>query len=205
MGRTTKLAFLELPCGSQDGVAAWRLGNLVHLHSQRPGAHNTPSAEHGNEVLSHAKGKYGELAFNNWLVQLDLEINHTPFRDDYTRKEVRDDFIVNGQRLEIKSKMRTEASSFPPKDYYNVNLGKKEIEDVIHVFVEISGRRRLVEGPPALIVGWATPDLIRAKGEETWPGKVSDNGRFTFKRHDWDIAISDLLDASLLADKLKAP
>lgn len=205
MVRRNELAFLELPCSPQDGVTAWRLGNLVHLHSQRLGAHNTPSAEHGNEVISHAKGKYGEIAFYNWLLRLGFDVSHTPFRDNYTEKVMDDDFVVNGQRLEIKSKMRTDASSFPPKPYYNVNLGKREVEEVVHVFVEISGRQRLNNGPPALIVGWATPDLIRAKGEQTWPGKVSANGRFTFKRYDWDIAISDLLDAAALADMLRAP
>ncbi|MBM6577857.1 hypothetical protein KCP91_15845 [Microvirga sp. SRT01] len=198
------LVFFELPCHPQDGATAWHLGNLVHIHSQRLGAHNTPSAEHGNEILAHAKGKYGEIAFHNWLITLGLVISHTPFRDDYTQKVGDDDFIVNGHRLEIKSKMRTDASSFPPKPYYNVNLGKKGIEEAIHVFVEISGRDPLDRAPPALIVGWATPDLIRKKGEQTWPGKLSDNGRFTFKRHDWDIAISDLFDPFSLSSILKA-
>ncbi|MBB5716816.1 hypothetical protein [Sphingomonas aerophila] len=197
--------YMALPSTRLNGVAAWQVGQLVHDHSQLPGAHRTPSAELGNDVLSHAKGKYGELAFFDWLLEIGLTPDHTPFRGDYTKKVAEDDFIVNGHRLEIKSKMRSDASPFPPKATYNVNIGKQEIENALHIFVEISGKRPLEEGPLAIILGWATPALIRARGQRTWPGKVSANGRFTFKRHDWDLAISDLLKPELLVDELRAP
>lgn len=36
--------------------------------------------------------------------------------------------------------MRKASSPFSPPACYNVNLGKKEIEDAIHVFVELSGK-----------------------------------------------------------------
>ncbi len=195
-------AYLPLPIPEGCGREAWRLGALVHEHSQRPGAHRTPAAEMGNDVLSHAKGKYGELAFHLWLTQQGFEPTHTPFRDDYTRKVPDDDFIVNGARLEIKTKMRKVSSPFPPPAHYNVNLGKKEIEDAIHVFVELSGKVDLADNPAAVIVGWATPALIAAKGQRTWPGKLSDNGAFTFKRHDWDLMISDLLPPASLAEAI---
>jgi hypothetical protein len=81
------------------------------------------------------------------LIHQDLVPGHTPFRDDYTRKVEEDDFIVNGARLEIKTKMRKESSPFPPPPGYNVNLGKKEIEEAIHVFVELSSKVKLTDNP----------------------------------------------------------
>jgi hypothetical protein len=132
--------YMPLPIPAGCGKEAWRLGRLVHEHSQQPGAHRTPAAELGNDVLSHAKGKYGELAFQLWLAQQEFTTTHTPFRDDYTRKVPDDDFIVNGIRFEIKTKMRNPRSPFPPPSHYNVNLGKKEIEEAIHVFIEVSSR-----------------------------------------------------------------
>lgn len=195
--------YMPLPIPAGCGKEAWRLGRLVHEHSQQPGAHRTPAAELGNDVLSHAKGKYGELAFQLWLTQQEFTATHTPFRDDYTRKVPDDDFIVNGTRFEIKTKMRNPRSPFPPPSHYNVNLGKKEIEDAIHVFIEVSGQARIIDSPPALIVGWASPALIAAKGQRTWPGKPSDNGAFTFKRYDWDLAIRDLLPPATLVQAIR--
>ncbi len=185
--------FVPLPIPAGCGHEAWRWGRLVHEHSQRAGAHSTPAAEPGNDVLSHAKGKYGELVFQLWLTQQGFSASHTPFREDYTKKVPEDDFIVNGVRFEIKTKMRGQKSPFPPRLNYNVNLGKKEIENAIHVFIEVSGKTELIEDPEALLVGWAPPQLIAEKGQQTWPGKLSDNGKFTFQRHDWDLAIGDLL------------
>lgn len=191
-----------LPIPPECGHDAWRFAKLVQEHSLRPGAHRTPAAELGNDVLSHAKGKYGELVFQLWLSQQGLTATHTPFRDDYTRKVPDDDFIVNGTRFEIKTKMRKSSSPFPPPGNYNVNLGKKEIEDAIHIFVEMSGQVDIFDNPPAVIVGWASPGLIAEKGQRTWPGKRSDNGAFTFKRHDWDLAIRDLFSPGTLASAI---
>lgn len=196
--------YLNLPIPQNCGREAWRLGRLVHEHSQLPGAHRTPAAEAGNDILSHAKGKYGELAFHAWLIHQDLVPTHTPFRDDYTRKVAEDDFIVKGVRLEIKTKMRKVSSPFPPPSRYNVNLGKKEIEDAIHVFVELSCKVAITDNPAALILGWAPPALIAEKGEKTWPGKRSENGIFTFQRYDWDLKISDLLPSSGLLTAIKS-
>ncbi|WOS67193.1 MULTISPECIES: hypothetical protein [Sinorhizobium] len=185
--------YAEAPIPERCGYEAWQLGLLVHEHSQYPGAHRTPAAEAGNDVLSHAKGKYGELAFHEWLVRQSVTPTHTPFRNDYTRKVLDDDFVVNGLRLEIKTKMRKVSSPFPPPVHFNVNLGKKEIEDAIHVFIELSSKVKIVDNPAAIIVGWAPPALIADKGVGTWPGKESDNKAFTFKRYDWDLNIRDLL------------
>jgi hypothetical protein len=54
------------------------------------------------------------------------------------------------------------------------------------------------QNPKGLLLGWATAPSINTWGEKTWPGKVSDNGRFTFKSQDWDVAISKLYLPSLL-------
>lgn len=194
--------YIPLPIVRGQGREAWRLGQLVHDHSQRPGAHRTPAAELGNDVLSHAKGKFGELAFHQWLMSRQFVPTHTPFRDDYTRKVEEDDFIVHGVRVEIKTKMRGTSSPFPPPARYNVNLGKKEIEDALHVFIELSGKVSLKDDPPALIVGWATPDHIAAIGRQIRPGMISDNGAFPFKRHDWDLSISDLFAPMNLLDAI---
>lgn len=59
--------YLTLPVSDRDGSEAVRLGNLIHAHSLLPGAHRTPAAEAGKDVLSHVKGKYGELLFSGWL------------------------------------------------------------------------------------------------------------------------------------------
>lgn len=92
--------------------------------------------------------------------------------------------------------MRKESSPFPPPTGYNVNLGKKEIEEAIHVFIELSSKVKLTDNPAALIVGLAPPALIAEKGERTWPGKRSENDKFTFQRYDWDLKIRDLLPPS---------
>lgn len=194
--------FERLVVTTGNGREAIRYGRMVHKHSLLPGAHRTPAAEEGNDILSHSKGKYGELLFLDWLKRNNFLPSHTPFRDDYSRKVDDDDFIVNGTRIEIKAKMRGESSPFPPPLRYNVNLGKKEIEKAIHVFIEISPRKPLSADPPALILGWALPQHIRQSGVKTWPGKLSDNGRFTFKRYDWDIAIGFLIRPEFLTKYL---
>lgn len=199
---TDAASYITLPTPVGIGAEAYRLGRLVHEHSLRPGSHRTPAAEQGNDVLSHAKGKYGEIAFYEWLKSQGIDPEHTPFRVDYTKKVDDDDFIIGGRRVEIKTKMRKVSSQFPPKLHYNVNLGKKTIEDVIHIFIEVSGKKSLVNDPDAIIVGWAPPELIAERGQETWPGKWSDNGDFTFKRFDWDLAIRELLNPSLLLKAL---
>ena len=187
-----------------SGSTATRYGELVHGHSQLPGAHNTPAAEEGNDVLSHVKGKYGELLFARWLDDNSLKPTHTPFRDDYSRKIDDDDFIVNGIKIEIKTKRRGMDSPFPPPLRYNVNMGRRGLEHDIYVFIEVDPRGLIETDPAARIVGWATPRLIRNVGVETWPGKVSDNGDFTFKRYDWDIEIRHLYKPSLLLQQLRS-
>jgi hypothetical protein len=39
----------------------------VLAHSLRPRAHCKLAAETGKDVLAYAKGKHGELEFNDWL------------------------------------------------------------------------------------------------------------------------------------------
>ncbi|MDB5072341.1 MAG: hypothetical protein JWM87_3452 [Candidatus Eremiobacteraeota bacterium] len=181
---------LAVPDGA--GVDAVRYGNMVHEHSQIPGAHNTPAAEEGNDIVSHVKGKYGELLFARWLADKSLTPAHTPFRSDYSRKVDDDDFVVGGVRIEVKAKRRGLNSPFPPALRYNVNMGRRGLEHDVYVFIEVDPRGPIEANPPALIVGWATPRLIQKVGVETWPGKTSDNGDFTFKRYDWDIEIRNL-------------
>lgn len=181
------------------GEDAVRYGNLVYEHSQLPGAHNTPAAEEGNDIISHEKGKYGELLFAKWLDEKSLTATHTPFRNDYSRKVLEDDFIVGGINIEVKTKRRGVDSPFPPALRYNVNMGRKGLEHDIYVFIEVDPKGELKEDPSASIVGWATPPLIRKFGIETWPGKRSDNGKFEFQRYDWDIEIRYLYKPVLLA------
>ena len=179
-------------------------GRLVQRHSELPGSHRTPAAEAGNDLLSHVKGKYGELAFMKWLMSEGMLPSHTPFRNDYTRKVVEDDFIVNGIRIEVKAKRRRESSPFPPPANYNVNLGKSGLEASLYVFIEISPKASFEDGPPCLMLGWADQQLIRSVGVRTEPGTRSDAGNFTFKRHDWDIAIGKLREAAGLLVLLRA-
>jgi hypothetical protein len=104
--------YINLPAQVGRGAEATRLGRLVHEHSLRPGAHCTPAAEEGNDVLSHIKGKYGELAFYDWLKAQGFEPTHTPFRDDYTEKDSNDDFIVNTQMVIMRPSSQP---AFPEK------------------------------------------------------------------------------------------
>ena len=194
--------YIKLVVIDRMGADAVRYGNLMYEQSQLPGAHNTPAAEEGNDIISHVKGKYGEILFANWLDNNSLAPTHSPFRDDYTKKVANDDFIVNGLNIEVKTKRRGVSSPFPPQLRYNVNMGRKGLEHDIYVFVEVSPHGEIEANPDALIVGWATPRLIRQAGIETWPGKKSDNGRFTFKRFDWDIEIRHLYKPALLSRQL---
>lgn len=180
------------------GEEAVRYGNLVYDDSQKVGAHNTPAAEEGNDIVAHTRGKYGELLFARWLAEHEFVPTHAPFRDDYTRKIEDDDFIVNGIRVEVKAKQRT-ASPFPPRLNYNMNMGRRGLEHDVYVYVEIQSGVEIASGPKALIVGWATPRSVREFGVETHPGKPSDNVRgWTFKRYDWDIQIRNLYKPSML-------
>lgn len=169
---------------------------MVYDHSQEAGAHNTPSAELGNEVLAHVKGKYGELLIGRWLIHEKLLPSHTPFRNDYSRKVDEDDYIVNGVTIEVKAKQRGSSSPFPPRLSYNVNMGRRGLEHDIYVFVEIDPQKLISEDPDGMILGWATPERVRSVGSEIIPGATSDNGRFTFKRYDWDIRIGALYKAA---------
>lgn len=190
--------FIALSRNDGIGAEAARYGNLVYNDSQKEGAHNTPAAEAGNDIVAHTRGKYGELLFAQWLAEHDFIPMHTPFRNDYRRKVDDDDFIVNGLRVEVKAKQRT-ASPFPPRLNYNMNMGRRGLEHDVYVFVEIQSGIEIAHAPKALIVGWATPRSMRQFGIETHPGKRSDNVRgWTFKRYDWDIQIRNLYKASLL-------
>ena len=178
-------------------------GNLVHRHSLLPGAHNTPAAEPQNHVLSHVKGKYGELAFLKWLMNDEGMLpSHTPFRNDYTQKVEQDDFIVNGIQIEVKAKRR-DKSPFPPHEHYNVNLGKSGLEDALYAFIEIDPGGAFEDGPRCLLLGWADSARIRAIGKQLHPGTTSDNGNFSFARHDWDIPINGLYKPKDLIDRLQ--
>ena len=180
------------------GKEAVRYGSLIYSDSQKPGAHNTPAAEEGNDIIAHTRGKYGELLFYRWLTEHNFTPTHTPFREDYTKKVEDDDFIVNGVRIEVKAKQRTK-SPFPPYLNYNVNMGRRGLEHDVYVYIEIQSGMDIADNPKATIVGWATPRLVRKFGIERTPGTPSDNIRdWTFKRYDWDIQISTLYKPSLL-------
>ena len=174
-------------------ASAEMYGRIVYAHSQREGAHNTPAAEEKNNLLSHIKGKYGEIAFLRWLLIRGFFPSHTPFRNDYTIKNQDDDFIVNGVRVEVKSKRRGSRSPFPPPSHYNVNLGMRTLEKgALYAFIEIGNKGTFEDCREALLLGWATTSRIEAVGRRVTPQSTSDNGNFSFQRYDWDIAIADL-------------
>lgn len=195
--------FIHLNSYPNTGEEARRLGELIQAHSQEPGAHKTPAAEEGNDVLSHVKGKYGELLFHIWLIHNGLEPDHIPFRDDYRQKVEQDDFMLGKAHIEIKTKRRGIDTTFPPPTHFNVNMGVRGLNDnLIYVFIEIDPKGEILDNPNAVILGWATSDLIRQHGQETWPGKISANGKFRFRRYDWDIAIRFLYHSETLMGEL---
>jgi hypothetical protein len=194
--------FVSLKTGADCSIKARHYAQLVHDHSQLPGAHETPAAECGNDFLSHFKGKYGEAVFDNWLATQGWKPTHQPFREDYTRRVDLDDFVVHGVQIDVKTKKRGEASPYPPLVEYNVNLGKATVDAILHIFLELDPRASLDGAPAAVMLGWATKRSIETLGYKTWPGKLSENGRFTFKRHDWDLKIRHLYKPALLKDYL---
>lgn len=130
--------------------------------------------------------------------------SHTPFRNDYRRRVDEDDFIFNGVQLEVKAKRRGEASTYPPRQNYNVNLGLFGLADHLHyIFVEICGAGRFEDGPECLILGWADRALIESRGRPVAPGTTSDGANFPFRRHDWDIYIRDLREPTTLVALLR--
>ncbi len=198
------MGFATVRLRPETYVVARDYGRLVHAHSQLEGAHNTPAAEERYNELSQIKGKYGELAFLRWVMSERLFPSHTPFRNDYRRRVDQDDFIINGVQLEVKSKRRGKASTYPPPGHYNANLGLFGLADhLYYVFVEICGDGRFEDGPECLILGWADRALIESKGRPVKPGRESDGANFPFQRHDWDIYVRDLREPATLIELLR--
>lgn len=68
-------------------------------------------------LFTHLLGKVGEMAFYNYCMQNDIAVKHTPFRNDYSRLDGRDDFIISIIGHDFRVEVKT--SSF--KDFSKIN------------------------------------------------------------------------------------
>lgn len=61
----------------------------------------------GGGLFTHMLGKIGEMAFYNFCLNNSIAVKHTPFRNDYSKLDDNDDFIVSivghDFRVEVKT------------------------------------------------------------------------------------------------------
>ena len=94
-------------------------------------------------LFKHMLGKIGEVAFFKYCMENGIAVKHTPFRDDYSRLNDKDDFIISIMGVDRKVEVKTASLRFPLPDNLRLYYNKKQYEskedyDYLVVFVAVN-------------------------------------------------------------------
>jgi len=106
--------------------------------------------------FKHYIGKLGELAFYRFCMQNEIPVKHTPFREDYSKLNEKDDFIIVvagiDRRIEVKTRMIQNAAK-PDKKlrlFYNAaQFEQQKNRDFYVIFAAVDPQVRITS-----LIGW---------------------------------------------------
>ncbi len=203
-------SFVRITLSDQDLLECLDHGR--RMAAVQAGFHNVRFRDNPKErvdsVLNYIEGKIGEKAVEKWLRANSVVLSHTPFRDDYSLPDLRDDFLVrlHGDTVQIEVKTKTRNSS--PEAGFTVCLESLQANR-LYVFVH---RQRQIPSQEPLdlshlrgmvtLVGWISPELALPKS--TWQPRGTQQtdpmGRplFVLGRDEFHLKIGDLQPMALL-------
>lgn len=129
-------------------------------------------------------GKIGELAFLKYLESVGANVIHKPFRDDYSKFNWSDDFIIETRGVKVQIEVRTKGRNVDPKPTYEccTDCIKPHL-----VYVFISYNRQTMT---AFIVGKANWGVLSKNAYVSLKGSANNN--FKHKVNEFNIEIKDL-------------
>ena len=82
-------------------------------------------------LVKHMLGKIGELAFFRFCLENGIAVKHTPFRNDYSKLNGHDDFIINLMGLDrtVEVKTQTIRNLLEPDDKLRLLYNKAQFDD----------------------------------------------------------------------------
>ena len=113
-------------------------------------------------LIKHLIGKIGELAFFRYCMENGIAVKHTPFRNDYSKLNGKDDFIISIFGYDIPVEVKTQTVKEINGDlrlFYNKEQYYSRQKDGIVVFVAINPEITKIS-----ILGW-----IHLKDIEKYP------------------------------------
>lgn len=130
-------------------------------------------------------GKVGELIFQKYLLSIkDLKIIHEPFRENYSRINKNDDFIVERNNNKVQIEVKTKQRSVDPDEFFECCTDSIK-PNLLYVF--ISYNRVTKTG---FVLGYADWDVFKLHGSETKKGSVNCN--FKNRVNEFNIKIEHL-------------
>lgn len=115
-------------------------------------------------LLSHMLGKLGELVFYRYCLENKIAVKHTPFRDDYSKLNGNDDFIVSflGHDFRVEVKTSVLKNAFNPDEklriFYNREQYKSQ-KDHNYIVVFIATNKEM---NAFAILGWIHAEDIKS-------------------------------------------
>lgn len=153
---------------------------------------------------NYTDGKMSEWIFGLFLESNSIPMLHVPFREDYSKLDPSDDYIIQVNGESILVEVRHKTRNFPPQAHYE-HCSDSVKMDRIYVFTDRTRTQNAMKMPkasvdyfrgPMFLLGWITPAEYKkmAKFEPKGTLKVNDRGgqNFVLRRDEWNIPISHL-------------
>ncbi len=113
-------------------------------------------------LVKHMLGKIGELAFFRFCLENGIAVKHTPFRNDYSKLNGQDDFVVSIMGIDkvVEVKTQTIKNLLEPDEmlklFYNkAQFDQKPDRDFIVVFAGVNPQVTQVA-----LLGWIHAEKI---------------------------------------------
>jgi len=138
--------------------------------------------QQGNSA--YFRGKVGELATYRWLEHNNIKIIHTPFREEYKKRNPKDDFIVeiDNQQIQIEARCKGRNVYVLPDYVCCTDMIKASL---LYIFTSYNAKKQVVE-----VLGYADWNILKQHAYESPKG--TQNSVYTQRTDEFNILIKHL-------------